>query len=179
MKYKKKRNYLRSIFWLYLILSSCTSRINDYSGRKLEISTQPKFISTGNSLAQFYFFNQVRNDSLLLYNSFIHSLDLVDLKSDSVVNRIKFELNGPNAVNDISSFYFHNRDSIFLSEENFSVALVNSKGELKNRYSDLLSGFPPDEKEKVYSNSPSLRFASQMLYDPGHKEILLYFMPFD
>lgn len=173
------KNTLQLFLWFFWIFTSCNSPVPDNSDRNLSISIEPKFISTGNSLAQFYFFNQVRNDSLFLYNSFNHSLDLVDLKSDSVVNRIKFELNGPNAVNDISSFYFHNRDSIFLSEENFSVALVNSKGELKNRYTDFLSSFPTEEKEKLYSNSPSLGFASQMLYDPSQKEILLYFMPFD
>lgn len=173
------KSTLQLFLWLFWGLTSCNSPVPDNSDRNLSISIEPKFISTGNSLAQFYFFNQVRNDSLFLYNSFNHSLDLVNLKSDSVVNRIKFELNGPNAVNDISAFYFHNRDSIFLSEENFSVALVNSKGELKNRYTDFLSSFPPEEKEKLYSNSPSLRFSSQILYDPSQKEILLYFMPFN
>jgi len=173
------KSTLQLFLWFFWIFTSCNSPVPDNSDRNLSISIEPKFISTGNSLAQFYLFNQVRNDSLFLYNSFNHSLDLVDLKSDSVVNRIKFELNGPNAVNDISSFYFHNRDSIFLSEENFSVALVNSKGELKNRYTDFLSSFPTEEKEKLYSNSPSLGFASQMLYDPSQKEILLYFMPFN
>lgn len=173
------KSTIHLFLWLFWGLTSCNSPVPDNSGRNLSISIEPKFISTGNSLAQFYFFNQVRNDSLFLYNSFNHSLDLVDLKSDSVVNRIKFELNGPNAVNDIRAFYFHNRDSIFLSEENFSVALVNSKGELKNRYTDFLTSFPTEEKEKLYSNSPSLGFASQILYEPSQKEILLYFMPFN
>ena len=59
------------------------------------------------------------------------------------------------------------------------MALVDSKGELKNRYTDFLANFPPDEKDKVYSNSPSLEFASQILYEPSQKEILLYFMPFN
>lgn len=173
------KSTLQLFLWLFWGITSCNSPVPENSERNLSISVEPKFISTGNSLAQFYFFNQVRNDSLFLYNSFNHSLDLVDLKSDSVVNRIKFELNGPNAVNDISAFYFHNRDSIFLSEENVSVALVNSEGELKNRYTDFLSSFPTEEKEKRHCNSPSLGFASQMLYDPSQKEILLYFMPFN
>ncbi|MFN3759780.1 MAG: DUF4221 family protein [Algoriphagus aquaeductus] len=151
----------------------------DNSARKLSFSIEPKFISTGNSLAQFYFFNQVRNDSLLLFNAFHHSVEVVDLGVDSLVGRLLLHSEGPNAVNDIRAFYFHNRDSIFLAEENFSVALVNSKGELKNRYTDFQSRFPLEEKDKVYSNSPSLEFVSQILYDPSQKEILLYFMPFD
>ncbi|GAB2497597.1 DUF4221 family protein [Algoriphagus taiwanensis] len=170
-------NRILSLISIIPFIFSCSQPIS--KERKLNYTVQPKIISTGNSLAQFYFFNQVRNDSLFLFNSFNHSLDIVDLKSDSVASRIKLEFDGPNAVNDIRTFYFHNRDSIFLAEENFSVALVNSKGELKNRYTDFLAGFPSNEKSEVYSNSPSLEFASQLLYHPVNKEILLYFMPFN
>jgi hypothetical protein len=172
------KSALSLFLWSLLVLISCNSQVNENVEKKLSISIEPKFISTGNSLAQFYFFNQVRNDSLFLFNSFNHSLDIVELKSDSVASRIKLEFNGPNAVTDIRAFYFHNRDSIFLAEENFSVALVDSKGELKNRYTDFLANFPPDEKDKVYSNSHSLEFASQILYEPSLMVILLYFMPF-
>lgn len=163
------------LFFIY----SCSTTVSEKPEKEVRISIRTKFISTGNSLAHFYFFNQVRNDSLFLFNSFNHSLDIVNLKSDSLSSRIKLEFNGPNAVTDIRAFYFHNQDSIFLAEENFSVALVNSKGELKNRYTDFLAGFPSDEKNEVYSNSPSLEFASQLLYHPSTKEILLYFMPFN
>lgn len=173
------KSTLQLFLWFFWIFTSCNTRIPDNSARKLSFSIEPKFISTGNSLAQFYFFNQVRNDSLLLFNAFHHSVEVVDLGVDSLVGRLQLHSEGPNAVNDIRAFYFHNRDSIFLAEENFSVALVNSKGELKNRYTDFLSSFPTEEKEKLYSNSPSLGFASQMLYDPSQKEILLYFMPFN
>ncbi len=173
------KSALSLFLWSLLVLISCNSQVNENAEKKLSISIEPKFISTGNSLAQFYSFNQVRNDSLLLFNAFKHSLEVVDLAVDSVVNRIQLESDGPNAVTDIRAFYFHNRDSIFLAEENFSVALVDSKGELKNRYTDFLANFPPDEKDKVYSNSPSLEFASQILYEPSQKEILLYFMPFN
>jgi hypothetical protein len=83
----------------------------------------------------------------LLFNAFKHSLEVVDLAVDSVVNRIQLESDGPNAVTDIRAFYFHNQDSIFLAEDNFSVALVNSKGELKNRYTDFLAGFSSNEKK--------------------------------
>lgn len=163
------------LFFIY----SCSSTVSEKPKKEVRISISPKFISTGNSLAQFYFFNQVRNDSLFVFNSFNHSLDIVDLKSDSAASRIKLEFDGPNAVTDIRAFYFHNRDSIFLAEENFSVALVNFKGELKNRYTDFMEGFPSNEKNEVYSNSPSLEFASQLVYHPFNKEILLYFMPFN
>lgn len=173
------KSTLQLFLWFFWIFTSCNTRIPDNSARKLSFSIEPKFISTGNSLAQFYFFNQVRNDSLLLFNAFHHSVEVVDLGVDSLVGRLQLHSEGPNAVNDIRAFYFHNRDSIFLAEENFSVALVNSKGELKNRYTDFLSSFPPEEKDKVYSNSPSLEFASHILYEPSQQEILLYFMPFD
>jgi len=170
-------NRILPLIFVIVFLFSCSQpNAND---RKVDFFVDPKFISTGNSLAQFYFFNQVRNDSLLLFNAFSHSLEVVDLDVDSVVSRIQFDNDGPNGVNDIRAFYFHNGDSIFLAEENFSVTLVNSKGELKNRYTDFLANFPPDEKDKVYSNSPSLEFASQILYEPSQKEILLYFMPFN
>ena len=173
------KSTLQLFLWFLWVFTSCNSRMPDNSARKLSFSIEPKFISTGNSLAQFYFFNQVRNDSLLLFNAFHHSVEVVDLGVDSLVGRLLLHSEGPNAVNDIRAFYFHNRDSIFLAEENFSVALVNSKGELKNRYTDFQARFPLEEKDKVYSNSPSLEFASQILYDPSQKEILLYFMPFD
>jgi hypothetical protein len=112
----------------------------------------------------------------LLFN---HSLDIIDTRVDSVVSSIPFELNGPNAVNEITSFFYHNEDSIFLAENNQAIVLINSKGQLKRRYGDFESSFETDEREKVYDNSPSLRFASQLLYNSDAQEIFLYFMSFN
>lgn len=168
---------LTSVALLFLGLFSCSEK------RTVPISFSPEVVSkyfhTGNSLGQFYFFNQVRNDSLLVFNVYNHSLDIIDTRVDSVVSSIQFEFNGPNAVNEITSFFYHNKDSIFLAENNQAIVLINSKGQLKRRYSDFASSFDIDEREKVYDNSPSLRFASQLLYNSDAQEIFLYFMSFN
>lgn len=88
---------------LFLGLFSCSEK------RTVPVSFSPEVVSkyfhTGNSLGQFYFFNQVRNDSLLVFNVYNHSLDIIDTRVDSVVSSIQFEFNGPNAVNEITSFF--------------------------------------------------------------------------
>lgn len=178
---KKRGLFLRLKFRLFALLFlglfSCSEK------RTVPVSFSPEVVSkyfhTGNSLGQFYFFNQVRNDSLIVFNAFNHSLDIIDTRVDSVVSSIPFELNGPNAVNEITSFFYHNEDSIFLAENNQAIVLITSKGQLKRRYSDFESSFDMDEREKVYDNSPSLRFASQLLYNSDAQEIFLYFMSFN
>lgn len=140
---------------------------------------QPKFISTSNSLGQFYYFNQVRNDSLFLFNSYNHSLEVVDLRVDSIIHSFQFDFNGLNAISDISSFYFHNQDSIFLVEENFSIVLAKGNGEVMKKYSDFDNSFDAGERSKLYANQPSFRFASQLIFSPEHDELVLYYMSFD
>ncbi len=178
----KQINFLNKIkLVLLLIASFCFGSCDDSAKRNdiYKASIQPKYIETGNSLDQFYFFNQVRNDSLFLFNVFSHSLAVVDLRVDSVIHSFKFEFNGLNAVNDISSFYFHNKDSIFLAEENSAIVLVNGKGELKKRYKDLESSFETSERAKLYDNQPSFRYTSQLIFNPAQDELLLYYMSFD
>ncbi|WP_288370621.1 DUF4221 family protein [uncultured Algoriphagus sp.] len=168
---------IRLFALLFLCFFSCSEK------KTVPISLSPEVVSknfhTGNSLGQFYFFNQVRNDSLLVFNVYDHALNIIDTRVDSVVSSIQFEFNGPNAVNEISSFYYHNEDSIFLAENNQAIVLITSRGELKRRYSDFESSFETDEREKVYENNPSLRFASQLLYNSEEYEIFLYLMSFN
>jgi hypothetical protein len=178
---KQYRFFLRSKLVLLLFASFCFGSCDEPPKKDViyKTSIQPKYIDTGNSLGQFYFFNQVRNDSLFLFNVFSHSLEIVDLKVDSIIHSFKFEFNGLNAVNDISSFYFHNKDSIFLAEENSSIVLVNGKGEIKKRYTDFGSSFEANERAKLYDNLPSFRYTSQLIFNPAQDELLLYFMSFD
>ncbi|MDN3205972.1 DUF4221 family protein [Algoriphagus sediminis] len=173
--------YLFKRLKLLLLLGFFHSSCNDATSEReiLKFSIEPKFISTGNTLGQFYFFNQVRNDSLFLFNVYNHSLDIVDLRVDSLVRSIQFEFNGLNAVNDITGFYYFNEDSIYLAEGNSSVVLLNSKGEIKNRYTDFANSLPRDEIGKLYENFPSLRFSSQLIFNPKRDELLLYFMSFN
>jgi len=178
---KQYRFLLKSKSVLLLIASFCFESCEDSAKKDVIFKTliQPKNIETGNSLGQFYFFNQVRNDSLFLFNVFNHSLEVVDLRVDSVIHSFKFEFNGLNAVNDISSFYFHTKDSIFLAEENRAIVLVNGKGELKKRYTDFESSFETSERAKLYDNQPSFRYTSQLIFNPAQDDLLLYFMSFD
>ncbi|MHA7129654.1 DUF4221 family protein [Algoriphagus namhaensis] len=170
---------LRFVFFSMFssFLSSCNDAAVERENGKFSI--QPKFINTGNTLGQFYFFNQVKNDSLFLFNAFNHSLDVVDLRVDSVVHSFQFEFNGINAVNDITSFYYHSQDSIFLAEGNASVVLLNGESEILNRFSDFDNSFSLNERVKLYSNFPSLRFGSQLIFNPLRDEFLLYFMSFN
>lgn len=178
----KQINFVNKTDLVLLLIASLCFESCDDSAKKdvvFKTSIRPKNIETGNSLGQFYFFNQVRNDSLFLFNVFNHSLEIVDLRLDSVVNSLKFEFNGLNAVNDITSFYFHTKDSIFLAEENRAIVLVNGKGELKKRYTDFESSFETSERAKLYDNQPSFRYTSQLIFNPALDELLLYFMSFD
>lgn len=181
MRMKQTRFYLRNKLVLMLIAVLCLWSCNEPEKKKVifKTSIQSKFIHTGNSLGQFYYFNQVRNDSLFLFNVYNHSLEVVDLRVDSVIHSFKFDFNGLNSVNDISSFYFHNQDSIFLAEENSAIVLVNGIGEVKKRYRDFENSLEASERTKLYDSQASLRFASQLLYHSAKEEIFLYFMSFD
>lgn len=178
---KQYKFFLKDKLIIFLVASFCFGSCNDSTKNDVTFKTsiRSKNIDTGNSLGQFYFFNQVRNDSLFLFNVFNHSLEVVDLQADSVIHSFKFEFNGLNAVNDISSFYFHNKDSIFLAEENSAIVLLNEKGEIKKRYKDFESSFVAGERAKLYDNQPSFRYTSQLIFNPAQDELLLYYMSYD
>ncbi|REG88411.1 DUF4221 family protein [Algoriphagus antarcticus] len=143
------------------------------------VTVEDRFIETHDELGHFYYFNQVKNDSLIIFNVLNHSLEIVDLKENRLIKSINFELNGMNSVDQVRGFYFHNSDSIFLAEGDSRVSLMNIKGELINRYYNFSDSFDDGDREELYENNPSLDFSSQLLFSPITDEILVYFQSFD
>ncbi|SNS03267.1 hypothetical protein SAMN06295967_102148 [Belliella buryatensis] len=171
---------INSLVVVALLLISCNRSDDSTIGlQEVEFSVREYFINTEDKLSQFYYFNQVKNDSLFVFNVFSHSLEIIDIKMKERLSPIKFEFNGLNAVNGIRSFYYHNKDSIFFSEDNLSIALLSSEGELIDRYSNLENSLSFLDSEKVYRNMPSMEFSSQLLYNSINKEIIIYHQTFN
>jgi|GEM_PF-6205196 hypothetical protein len=70
-----------------------------------------------------------------------NKLDVFSLKDDRFIKSIHFEQDGPNRIYPVSSFYYHNKDSIFL----FSLAA--SSFQLINDKAKVLSLFRMDENK--------------------------------
>ncbi|MGY6521063.1 MAG: DUF4221 family protein [Mongoliitalea sp.] len=60
---------------------------------------------------------------------------LFDISTGDMIDRIKFELDGPNGIGSMNGFYYLNRDSIFIVNSFlYKVFQVNSKGDIIRRY---------------------------------------------
>lgn len=69
------------------------------------------------------------NSYLFKYHYMEHKIELWNMDEKSIVEEISLEREGPNAINDIISFYPHRLDSIFLMS--FSdIYLINMEGEV-------------------------------------------------
>lgn len=63
------------------------------------------------------------------YNSFSNQLECIDLETLQAVKIITLPPEGPTFVAGLMSFYYHNRDSIFLLGS-YKLALINDRGEV-------------------------------------------------
>ena len=68
------------------------------------------------------------------YDRITHSIYLYDYQTDDLFKKISMEKYGPNAVKEVSRFFFHTIDSIFI-DNSFGIYLINGKGEVVTKKS--------------------------------------------
>ncbi len=93
--------------------------------------------------------------------------DLSDPKNKQV-NKLKIPDEGPNSVGgEISGFYYHNKDSIFiLSKFSFKAGLINSEGIIKDTYQILDEYLPYNPVPTPGTFSP-MSYINNKLYFSG------------
>jgi len=82
------------------------------------------------------YYREENQDSLFVFNHLINAIDVYSLQKKSLVHRLKIPKEGPNSIPQISGFYVHNTDYIF----------IYPKGNLRET---LLSNFTGDHQLKV------------------------------
>ena len=129
------------IFEICIIIASCNNRkpqniTNDNGHYKLYIdSISIPLDSVSLSCYPVYDnFVQGEINYYVGYNDATHSLDVFDLDNQSIINHIGFDEKGPDGVFRISSFHWHNSDSIFIASD-FFFYIVDSEGKVHKKIS--------------------------------------------
>lgn len=101
------------------------------------------------------------------YNNKQHSLDFFNLDDNKAIRNLKLEGDGPNGVNEISSIFYHTKDSIFLFERG-ALHLMNSSGLVFDTFK-LYELF-----DIAKYGEPGLNFYFRLIYNPASNSVLFY-----
>lgn len=150
-----QRNYIYLTFGLFFIWNSCnTSTENKFASRsevKLVPSGQIKKIPIDDNtsidcLSMFYYRDEKSKKEYLTYlNSYKNEIQFYDLKSQELEKKVLIAKDGPNGIGKVSGFKVITQDSIYITSSGYTIHLVNSKGEIINKYSykkTFNGGFP-------------------------------------
>jgi len=160
-----------SILIICLVIVSCdiskekdNGSMSEYTLKALDtIKISIDSITMSINPTYYYFDVATQKSYLVLLNENSLTLQFYDWQSKKLVKKIALSSDGPNGVGQISDFYLHTFDSIFvLASYNFSIAMIDSTGKLKNKHRLLQanikfngSGPPPiANSEKDYTARP-------------------------
>ncbi len=161
------------LFLLFLALFSCEKKVSVIQFRQ---SSVPLGWKTLDVLKQNYRFYHQNKDQLVFYDQVRHQFIRLNI-NDQKIDSIRLDLNGPNGIGDISSFFYHNQDSIFATDANGIIYLLNEKGFLIDQ-ADITS-LPSSKYEDLYTNFPDLSFTNKLIYFPDQGQVLNYFQKFE
>ena len=71
---------------------------------------------------------------ITFYDRITHSIYLYDYQTDDLFKKVSMEKYGPNEVKQVSRFFFHTMDSIFV-DSSFGIYLINSNAEVLTKKS--------------------------------------------
>jgi len=154
---------------LQIFLVSCESLSNSENSLNfdLEYISIPITSDYLNTYQGIHSYNYKDQNYLLAYNNTRHSLNYFDLDKNEVIKSVQLDHDGPNAIGDINSLFFHNQDSIFLFERGI-LHLANSEGQVVDSY-NLYELFNTQQ-----DGEPSINFYFKLNYNPVTKNILFY-----
>lgn len=100
---------------LIVLLGSCefSDKSQDFGNQFLSKIKSVQLPLDEKSTYEFYIY-QVVGDSLLVLNHVNYSVDLYSLSEKRLIGRTQVEKEGANGLQRLNTFYFHNKDSIFL-----------------------------------------------------------------
>lgn len=149
--------YQFSIFIFFLLLfSQCQENTNELLN-SCEFTTSSEIVVPTNTSITYKIHNVFDDDNIFIaYHYPTHSIDLIDLKSNTFLKKLNLDREGPFAIHQVQSVYVHNLDSIFLLTLNQIIA-INSNGErlfeIKiNRKNLDITGFDLD-KYRIWCNA--------------------------
>ncbi len=137
----KKNTFI--IYYIFSLLIFCWACQENQKSEKINTTitygVDTLNIPIDSTSQNFYFiFNHFkRNNSeyLVYFNSYRHSLDIINLDSQKVSNIIFLEKEGNNGIMNPTSVHFQNQDSIFIySNYNQTLALLNLNGKVYQTY---------------------------------------------
>lgn len=128
---------LAEVFILLQLVTSCVGN-NKVPYEIVKIDTKNEL------LGPLLRWQNNHNQANLFYaHDFInHSIICLDLKENSLVKNIVYRKKGPDKVDAIVSFYYHNDDSIFIQAMK-ELLLTNAKSKVLKRWSTIYNGILP------------------------------------
>lgn len=138
--------YIFGTYAITIALFSCTVKNNNERSLKYRVE-ETKYQLSSHSLIlkdtlyleldslserNFYYENTILTDSMNLYvvfNAPDNSLRFYDLKNESLVKKVNFKIEGPDALPNQNRFYVHNLDSIFfINKRTSEVSVFDANG---------------------------------------------------
>jgi hypothetical protein len=138
------REYVLTSLILVTLISSCTDNqtyenleVKQARNESIKFEVEDVNIAIDTITYPSYsrFQNAFINDSSYLvgFSGRMNSLDFFNLSSKEFSKHVKIDRKGPNGIDQISGFYVHNWDSIFVFNY-FNLALIDSAGTVKSNY---------------------------------------------
>lgn len=138
------REYAITLLFIVTLISSCTKNQNYENletkparNDRIEFEIEDVNIAIDTITYPSYskFHNALFNDTSYLvgFSGRMNSLAFFNLSSKEFSKHVKIDRKGPNGIDQISSFYVHNWDSIFIFSY-FKLALIDSAGTVKSNY---------------------------------------------
>lgn len=170
------------IILILILFSSCNSekRIKFFSNKKsLEFLPEKDMtLILGEKSSNFFMLSQeveIDNDEYLIFcNPFPTDPNMIffnNLQDSEKSFTLDFEIEGPNGVGEMTEFYFHSFDSIFIFDRYaYQLSLVDSMGIIKRKYSLRgTDGIKPEENTVIswLSNKSKPVLINNFLYIPS------------
>lgn len=112
-----------------LLFSQCREAAKEVSALPCEFATTAEMQVPVNTSITYKIHDMLEDDNIFVaYHYPSHSVDLLDLKTNTFIKKLSLEREGPNAVSQVLSLYVHNLDSIFLLTLN-QVIGINADGQ--------------------------------------------------
>ena len=111
-------------------------------------------------------------DYLCGYNRKGHSIDIFDITNRTFLMHIFLENRGPDGLNELSGFYIHNWDSIFVYSY-YELCIIDSAGNI--HYKKNLKDFPLVERGKKGNLDATISF--NLYYAKERQSVFLNYTP--
>lgn len=141
----------RILILILFILSSCSKfKENENPGLSYTVLNSVKIPIAPDVQYEHSQIQMVGGNKFVGLDRNFRKLDFFSLEKNKFLSSTKFKNDGPNWIYPVSSFYYHNKDSIFLfSLDASAFQLINQKGQVKNSIRIDDNQYPPNISEDI------------------------------